>query len=48
MPVDYPAPIPAPTRRTPLRSLSLAVGFLVTLGLLMAAQHLVDFSGLLS
>ncbi len=48
MPVDYPAPPPAPTRRTHLRSLSLAVGFLVTLGLLMTLQNLGHFSGFLT
>lgn len=47
MPVDHPAPIMAPTRRIPVRLLSLALGFLVTLGLLMAVRHVTNLSGLL-
>ena len=48
MPVDHPAPILAPIRRTRLRTLSLAFGFVVTLGLLMAARQLFDLPGLLN
>lgn len=48
MPVDHPAPIPVPTRRIQLRTLNLALGFLVTLGLLMALYSAVNLGALLS
>lgn len=38
MPVDHPAPIVAPQRRTHLRTLSLTFGFLGALGIMMALQ----------
>ena len=46
MPVDYPAPIPVPTRRMHLRKLNLALGFLGTLGVLMALHAVFDFDHL--
>jgi hypothetical protein len=48
MPVDHPALPPAPVRRTHLRTLNLALGFLLTLGLLLALRSSFDFSTLLS
>jgi hypothetical protein len=48
MPVDYPAPTPAPTRHWQLRLLNLALGFLVTLGLAMALTPVFDIGGRLS
>lgn len=48
MPVDHPAPILAPIRRTRMRTLSLAMGFLVTLGVLMMLRQMVDLSGVLN
>ena len=48
MPVDHPAPILAPMRRSYFRTLSLALGFLVTLGLLLAMRHLFNLSGVLT
>ena len=48
MPVDHPAPIQAPNWRMPMRLINLALGFLLTTGVLMALRSVINFGGTLS
>ena len=48
MPVDHPAPISVPSRPMQLRLLNLALGFLLTLGLLMLIHPIINIGAVLS
>ena len=48
MPVDHPAPLPVQTRPMQLRLLNLALGFLLTLALLMLLHPMFNAGAMLS